>query len=81
MVYDWDNAIELIITPTKWEALIIRPQSNRIIEDFDVLLNHTTIRAKDDIKYLSVLLDSKLNFRKHLEFTENKRSRAVSILR
>ena len=62
------------------EALIICPQINRTIDDFDVLINHTTIRAHNDVKYVNVWLDSKFNFRKHLEFAENKLSRTVGIL-
>ena len=38
------------------------------------------IRSKENVKYLAVLLDHRLNFRDHLEYTANKANKIAGYL-
>jgi len=53
---------------------------NEKVTNFKVILNDTTIKANNNVKYLGIMVDTNLNFCCHLEVIEHNRSRAVGIL-
>jgi len=89
-IYNWCKANKLTINPNKCNSLIIFPQSNKSITEFPLTLEDSVIETEATAKYLGILIDSKLNFKYHLNFklnfkyhlnlVESKLSRAVGIL-
>ena len=77
---DWCKSNKLTIKPQKCHVLLIPPKSNKTSTDVVVKLDDTFIKAKNCVKYLDIFIDSNLNFRFHLEETENKLSKSLGIL-
>jgi len=78
-VQDWCRANKLTINPTKYNSLIICPKINTSITEFSITLEDSSIETEEIAKYLGILIDSKLNFKYHLNLVESKLSRAIGI--
>ena len=72
----------LTINPSKSQAIIIPPLLSQGVSptNINIKLNFSTIAISDNIKYLGILIDSKLLFRHHIHQVQNKFSRADGIL-
>ena len=77
---DWCKSNKLTINPQKCHVLLIPPKLNKTSTNFVVKLDETFIKAENCVKYLSVLIDSNLNFRFYPEEIENKLSKSLGIL-
>ena len=80
IVCDWCTTNTLTINPSKSNALVISPIIFKHISDFNLLVNNLHISLKNNVNYLRVQPDSKLNFLPHLNIVEHQLSTAVRIL-
>ena len=76
----WTNKNRLTLDPIKSHALVISPLLNEEHTTINIHLNACTIKYSECIKYLGILIDSKLNFRNHINVLQNKLLRAVGIM-
>ena len=68
------------IISSKSQVLIIPPNLKANFENFNVNINNVSVTANEYVKYLGVLIDSKLNYNFHVKAVELKLSRAVGII-
>ena len=76
----WMNKNQLTLNPLKSHALVIPPLLNEEHATINISFNVCTIKNSECIKYLGILIDSKLNFRNHINVLQNKLLRAVGIM-
>ena len=80
-INQWTNANKLKTNPKKSQACIIDYKLHLSYDYyFELKYCDHTIQISDEIKYLRVELDDKLNFLCHIKFLEAKLSRNVGIL-
>ena len=80
LLLEWCDSNKLTINPQKCHLLIIPSTKNSNHMNLSVSLKDTTINAENSVKYLSVIIDTNLNFHDYLTAIELKISRAVGIL-
>ncbi|KAH8397354.1 hypothetical protein KR215_002886, partial [Drosophila sulfurigaster] len=73
-VKDWLATVGLQLADHKTEAVLIC--SRKIVEVAHINLGRTSIVSSRAIKYLGVLIDTRLSFREHLEYA-GKRAAVV----
>ena len=81
-IINWCKANKLTKNPFKCDAIVICPQINKTVsaKDFEIKLNNSIIDISNKARYLGILIDSKLNFKDHLNEMELKISRVVGIM-
>ena len=79
-VLNWCCANKLSLYPKKSNYIVISPKSNVKLFQISLTMNDTTIYPNIDVKYLSVLIDTQLNFLSHIKFIEQKDSRSSGII-
>ncbi|KAH8354622.1 hypothetical protein KR059_004360, partial [Drosophila kikkawai] len=72
------NAMYDGLAAHKTEAVLI--SSRKAVETASVLVGWTRIRSQRAIKYLGVLIDTRLSFKEHLEYVHKKASGTVGAL-
>ena len=75
----WLNANRLALNVSKTNFVIFSPINKPKI-NITIIINKQAITQKDHVKYLGVLIDSKLSFHYHISSIMKKLSRAVGIL-
>ena len=76
----WMNKNQLTLNPLKSHALVISPLLNEEYITININLNACTIKNSECIKLFGILIDSKVNFRNHINVLQNKLLRAVGIM-
>ncbi len=79
-VSDWLSANRLTLNIDKSNILIITPKHTKKIRTVNIKINNTTLLEKDNIKYLGVLFDNKLNWKQHIQHVNMKISKGIGIL-
>lgn len=74
----WLQSVGLQLAEHKTEAVLI--SSRKKVEAVTVTVGRQTIQSKEEIKYLGVILDRRLNFSAHLKYAGAKASRSYSAL-
>ena len=77
-VHNWCIANKLSVNPAKSSFLIIPPKLNR--QQPFITLNVNNTPPYKSVKYFGVSVDEQLNFKCHIDYIEQKISRAVGIL-
>jgi len=72
------NRLSLNITKTNF--LIFHPYNKPLRHNVTLKINDNIIREKDCIKYLGVIIDSHLNWKKHIINVSKKMSRCIGIM-
>jgi len=62
----------LCVAPEKTDVVLFRKRNRRLNRVPAVRVGNVAIRPKDSMKYLGVILDNKLNFRKHFIYIDEK---------
>ena len=85
-VSEWLNANKLTLNVKKSNYVIFRPRQKRIpfipqIKIFNPTLNaRVIVEMKDFVKYLGIMIDSKLSWKHHIDFICHKISCSVGII-
>lgn len=78
----WFNQWRLLINPTKTQALILQHRrSFDNLRDFDVRIYGQRITHQPTVKYLGVLIDSKLQWTPHFTELRKKARRRLNLLK
>ena len=67
---EWDIRVKLEFNPIKSTSVLISNKRNYYLPQ--IYLNSTQIKIEDNIKYLGLTIDKKLNFNKHINNIYNK---------
>ena len=76
----WINANKLCVNAAKSYALIISPNAKTASPILNISYNHSPIKIVNVVKYLSIIIDNKLQFKQHIASLESKLSRCLGIL-
>ena len=76
---NWCLANKLQINPQKSAVIIVPPRLNAPIPHINLSYNNSFISCYNSYKYLGITIDSKLNFKTHIEKIASKISRSVCI--
>ena len=79
-VHIWTNANTITVNPQKTMTLIIPPKIIKPSPDIEIQFLNTSISANDQIKYLGITIDTRLNFEDHIGIVAKKISRSLSVL-
>ncbi len=80
ILFEWLCANRLSLNVAKTEFIIFRPPSTQLKERIVLRLNQTNIFESTKIKYLGIILDSRLNWKHHITELCKKLSRAVGLI-
>ena len=75
----WLNANRLALNNSKTNFMIFAAIS-KPIKPVTIRLNRQAINQKDYVKYMGVLIDSKLSFKQHINMITKKTSKAIGII-
>ena len=83
--YDWTRANKILIhfDKTKYTIFTLKPLTVPALDDniMNLKINDNVIEYVSEYKYLGVFVDSKLNFKSHINHLSIKLSKVVGILR
>ena len=79
-VVKWCNANKLTINPNKCHCMVIPSNSKDARSNPTIKTNNSIIHSSQTIKYLGVIIDSKLSFAPHIKYIEFKLTRANGII-
>ena len=77
-IMDWLVSRGLNLAEHKTEAVLI--SSRKKMETANITVGATDIKTKEHIKYLGVVIDSRLSFKAHLDYTHEKVAKACTAL-
>ena len=80
LLYKWLLANKISLNCSKTEMIMFKRASIKIDFKFKIKLNGHRLYPSDSIKYLGILLDSKLNWNQHCETLSTKLKRANGML-
>ena len=76
----WMLANKLTINTSKTKAMVISPKIKKSTFDYSIKCGESLISVQQNIKYLGLIIDDKLNFKEHIKIVERKVACAVGIL-
>ena len=76
---NWLNSNRLALNVSKTNFVIFSAK-NKPLKLVTIIINRQAIQQKDYVKYLGVLIDSKLSFKQHITVITKKISRAIGLL-
>ena len=79
-VFDWFTANKLTLNVDKSKFLLISPPQKEISHEINLKIQNKSIKQKDYIRYLGVILDNKLNWKHHNKHINMKISKGIGIL-
>ena len=79
-LYEWLCANRLSLNVGKTEFIIFRPSKKSLSNRIVLTLNRTKLYESPKIKYLGLILDSRLTWKDHITELSKKISRSVGIL-
>jgi len=79
-LYEWLCANRLSLNVSKTEFMIFRPPKKTLSNRIVLTLNRTKIYESTKIKYLGLLLDSRLSWKEHINELTKKLGRSVGML-
>ena len=76
----WFKANKLTVDSSKSNVLTINPKISKAPLILNVTLNNTVLNQSNSVKYLGMIIDSKLNFDTHIKKLAHQISKAVGIM-
>ena len=71
-IHNWLNSNKLSLNINKTKFLIIKNNRKNFTYKFNIKFGQTPIQQTDKITYLGVIIDSKLNWKPHLDYISKK---------
>ena len=79
-LYLWLNVNRLSLNVSKTQYIIFHPYNKPLRKHITIKINKKAITEKDHIKYLGVIIDSHLNWKKQILSITKKMSRCIGIM-
>ena len=67
---------KLTVNPSKSNVLTVNPKLSKALSILNVTLSNTVLNQSNSVKYLDVIIDSKLNFDTHIKKLAHRISKA-----
>ena len=80
LIFEWLCANRLSLNVSKTEFIIFRTPRKALDQRIVLKLNRTKIYESNKIKYLGLILDSRLNWHRHINELTKKLNRALGII-
>lgn len=77
-IMSWLKSAKLTLAEQKTEAVLVT--SRKKVEFCTIQVGRHQIRSKEAVKYLGVMIDNRLSFKAHLQYTKQKASRVQNVL-
>ena len=71
-INNWLCANKLSLNIDKSNFVLFHPPQRKIAASISLYINHTSLTEKDSTKYLGVMLDANLNWKKQIALISNK---------
>ena len=68
----WARENKMKFNEQKSKMMILTRRRPKIKREFKIYLNNTKMRQEETIKYLGIILDKRLNFNAHIDYTTGK---------
>ena len=78
-IFLWLNVNRLSLNVRKTNFIIFHPYNKPLKQHITLKINNKAIMEKYSIKYLGVIIDSHLNWKKHISTVTKKISRCIGI--
>ena len=79
-VHTWLCANKLSLNIVKSSFVLFHPPQRKIEASINLYINDTSLNEKDNIKYLGIIIDSNLNWKKQVKSISTKMKRNIGIL-
>ena len=79
-VHTWLCANKLSLNIVKSSCVLFHPPQRKIEASINLYINDTSLNEKDNIKYLGIIIDSNLNWKKQVKSISTKMKRNIGIL-
>ena len=79
-VHTWLCANKLSLNIVKSSFVLFHPLQRKIEASINLYINYTSLNEKDNIKYLGIIIDSNLNWKKQVKSISTKMKRNIGIL-
>ena len=79
-IYDWLCANRLSLNAKKTELVLFHSKNKKVNTRLTIKIKGTKIFLSNHVKYLGVMIDSKLSWKKHISELAKKLNRATAIL-
>lgn len=76
IVENWCLETGLSVNPDKTQVMLFTNKQVSKLKLRDIKLYGTTLKICDDVKYLGIHLDTKLNMKKHIEYIQERANKA-----
>ena len=80
LLFQWLCANRLSLNVSKTEFIVFRPPCKTLTERIVLTLNNTKIFESYKIKYLGLLMDTRLNWKAHIHELSKKLSQSIGML-
>ena len=79
-VTEWLQANKLTINIKKTQVVLFKAKNKKIKEPMTLRINGEEIKQVSSTKFLGIIIDSKLNWKQHIAYIQNKISKITGIL-
>ena len=79
-ISNWAKENKITFNEQKSKIMMISSGKTRENKDVSIYLNNKLLEQDNTFKYPRIIIDSKLNFRKHLIYTSTKCSKLINAL-
>jgi len=76
----WAKDNKITFNEQKSKAMVVTRKKRRENKDVSIYLNNKPLEQFNNIKYLGIIMDSKLNFREHIMCTAGKCTKLIHAL-
>ena len=80
LIFEWLCTNRLSLNVAKTEFIIFKPPKKRMINRFTLKLDGKTIFESPKIKYLGLIMDSRLTWKYHINELRKKLSKSIGII-
>jgi hypothetical protein len=76
----WASRWKLLLAPDKTQSITFRHKNKKKFPKMDLKLNSTQIQEAEYVKYLGLIIDSKMTFQQHINYIYGKTARKLGYL-
>jgi ribonuclease HI len=79
-IMTWAKNNKINFNENKSKVMLITRRKRKETKEISIYMNNTKLEQVEKIKYLGIIIDSKINFREHLLYTANKCTKLIHAL-
>ena len=78
---EWFRSNKLSLNVSKTHYVVFRHKPDQIPDNLNIRIRNEQISRKDQVQYLGMHIDEKLNWHQHIQFVKNKISSSLYAMR